>query len=76
MTRMRQATWKIIDRGEVPERAGTVEYDCPACGREALLPVLGLPIAQIGAGIVFDTGKHAMPAVIQCRHCRRCFEGA
>lgn len=55
----------------------TMVYDCPRCGRSALLPVLGRPLAQLGGGgIVFDTdGEYAMPRVIQCRKCRRRFEG-
>jgi hypothetical protein len=66
------ATWKILDRGEVPEPAQyEVDFVCPYCGRAALLPVLGLPNAQVGSGIVFDPGKHAMPTTVQCRKCRR-----
>ena len=71
------ATWKILDRGKVPDRALAVSYACPGCEREADLPVLGLPLAQMsGGGIVFDTQPYAMPAVIQCPHCRRRFEVA
>jgi hypothetical protein len=70
---MRKATWKIIDRGRVPELSAHVDYTCE-CGHEAQMPVLGLPMAQIGTGIVFDIGKHAMPKIIQCRKCRRQYE--
>jgi hypothetical protein len=71
---MRKATWKILDRGRVPVICSHVEYMCLGCGREAELPVLGLPMAQIGQGIVFDIGDHAMPKRIECRKCRRRFE--
>lgn len=69
------ATWRILDRGDVPEQGvNLVLYDCPGCGAEAELPVLGTPLAQIESGIVFDIGKRAMPRIIQCRNCRRRFE--
>lgn len=72
MTRVR--TWKVLEWGKVPEdTVQTVEYTCTKCWREAEMPVVGLPIAQIGQGIVFDTGG-AMPARIQCRGCRAAFE--
>ena len=71
------ATWKILDFGRVPTAgAHEVEFDCPSCGRAAKLPVLGRPLAQLRAGIVFDTDTHAMPSTIQCRSCRRRFEAA
>jgi len=63
--------WKIIDRGKVPENAATIVYSCPGCGSDAKLPIVGLPIAQIGDGVVFDSDKHSMPKIIQCRKCRR-----
>lgn len=66
--------WKIIDRGNVPENAGTIVYACPGCGTDASLPALGLPIAQIGDGVVFDNNKHSLPKIIQCRRCRRRYE--
>jgi len=64
-----------LDRGDVPEQgARDVEYCCQ-CGRSALLPVLGRPLAQLnGGGLVFDDGAHAMPKRIQCPHCRRRFD--
>jgi hypothetical protein len=71
---MRKATWKIIDRGVVPEITPAVDFTCQ-CGHEASLPVMGLAMAQIGMALVFDTGKHAMPDIIQCRKCRRTFVG-
>ena len=70
------STWAVLDRGNVPEGLPShdVEYECPSCGNEAELPVLGLPIAQIGRGLVFDLGGHEMPRVIRCRICRKTYE--
>jgi hypothetical protein len=76
----RPRTWKIIDRGDVPQQgARSIEFDC-ICGMSADLPVLGLVIAQTGCGIpgelpnvIFDRGPQAMPREIQCRRCRRRF---
>ena len=68
-------TWKIINRGTVPDPApNTVSYTCMGCMREADLPVVGLAIAQVDSGLVFDVGPMDTPRVIQCRHCRRRFE--
>jgi len=69
---MRQRTWKVLERGRVPEGARLTEYTCE-CGHDAMLPVLGVPLAQLGQGIVFDRGPYAMPEVVQCRNCRRVF---
>lgn len=68
---MRQATWKIRKRGIVPKLARLIDFTCTRCGHEAKLPVLGLPMAQIGMGVVFDTGRYALPKEIECRKCRR-----
>jgi hypothetical protein len=73
---MARATWKIVDRGEVPEQAPSIVFACPGCGHDAELPVIGLPIAQVGGGLVFDSAPHATPLTIQCRRCRRTFSGA
>ena len=71
------ATWKVLDFGRVPTTGAVViSYDCPGCGHEAELPVLGMAIAQTAGGVVFEPGTHAIPAIIQCRHCRRRFEAA
>jgi hypothetical protein len=88
MTRRRRwrraRTFKVIDRGDVPEvgvdaRVQLIPFDC-VCGVEAELPVLGRVIAMTGCGIpgqlpgvVFDPGPQAMPRHIQCRRCRRRF---
>lgn len=68
--------WKILERGEVPlVGVSTIDYTCPNCEMDARLPVKGLPMAQMcGGGIVFDTGPHAMPAIIQCPYCRKRYE--
>lgn len=71
----RERTWKVIERGKVPELARSVEFTCTGCWTEAKLPVLGHPMAQVEMGIVFDhTEVWAMPAAIQCRKCRRIYE--
>ena len=68
---MRVKTWKVLDYGLVPEGASTVSFSC-VCGYEAEMPVSGTPLAQIGAGIVFSPDSAgALPAVVQCRKCRR-----
>jgi predicted RNA-binding Zn-ribbon protein involved in translation (DUF1610 family) len=70
---MRSPTWAVLDYGDVPQTARTIEYDCPKCGREALLPVLGSTIAQIpGGSVVFD-GPGKLPRTIRCRKCRSVF---
>jgi len=68
-------TWRVIDYGQVPENSTqTILFSCPKCDVEAELPVVGIALAQMGYAVVFDTGKYAMPRVIQCRYCRRQFE--
>jgi rubredoxin len=67
--------WKIIKRGSVPERANKISFACPHCLEEAELPVVGLPLAQIAGGLVFDIGPKALPDEIQCPACRHRFEG-
>lgn len=71
-----KATWKIIDRGKVPEIARKVSFHCCNCEHDAELPVSGLAVAQIGQGLVFDIGGYAVPLIIQCRKCRRTYETA
>lgn len=71
---MRVCTWKVLDFGDVPTDARQVTYTCLGCGRGALLPVLGVPLAQLEHGIVFDGGPRAIPKIIQCRRCRRTYE--
>jgi len=69
---MRVKTWKVIDRGEVPNDGPMIAFPC-RCGYEAMLPVRGRALAIIaGGGVVFDTNERgALPAVIQCRKCLR-----
>ena len=72
---MTKAAWRILDPGEVPVGDGRlVMFACPHCGKEAKLPVLGVPLAQVGEGIVFDPGHRAIPKAIQCRFCRKRFQ--
>lgn len=68
-------TWKILDRGTVPDPApNSVVYTCMHCMREADLPIVGVPLAQLDAGLVFDTDVHAMPKAIECRKCRNRYD--
>lgn len=71
---MRRKTWDVLDRGDVPTGACEMLYSCPHCGREAALPVVGVPLAQLGGGgIVFDGGEGLLPVAIRCRACRSVF---
>ena len=63
-----------MDRGDVPIAASTAELTCTACGLVATVPVVGIASAQVGQGLVFDTGEYATPKRIQCRNCRKIFE--
>ena len=76
LTCHKPATWDVLDLGRVPAEANTVEFSCPNCGHEAVLPLLGRPLAQLNrGGIVFDNDcPHALPKTIRCRRCRRKFE--
>ena len=50
-------------------------FTCPRCGKDALLPVIGMVIAQTSGGaLIFEPGKQIAPNKIQCRFCRRRFE--
>lgn len=72
-------SWRIMDYGEVPSPPSpvqVVEFTCLNCMNDSLLPVVGRALAQCEQGIVFDTGHHAMPRLVQCRHCRRKLEVA
>jgi len=68
--------WRILSSGDVDPHAPDsrdIAYECPHCGRCALLPVQGRVIAQTGdGGFVFD-GRGCLPPEIQCRGCRRRF---
>lgn len=70
----RAPTWDVVDRGDVPSRATTIPFTCPNCGRTAALPVLGVPVAQLGEGLLFDPGERAIPRQIRCRRCRYHYE--
>ena len=68
---MRVKTWRVLDRGTVPDTAAMVPVSC-ICGYEAAVPYVGRPLAAIGQGVVFDVGvPHALPPTIQCRKCGR-----
>ena len=70
---MRVKTWKILDAGGVTKWDTSIELEC-RCGNAARLPVVGRPIAQVGIGLIFDPGTHAIPKTIQCRTCGRVLE--
>lgn len=65
-------TWDVLDYGTVPKDASVIEYTCE-CGYDAELPVVGMAIAQIEMGLVFDQAGYAIPPKIRCRKCRRVF---
>jgi len=69
---MRVKTWKVFDYGDVPEESPVVAFTCE-CGCEAMVPVRGRALAQVGMGIVFDTRGGALPRTIKCRKCRRIY---
>jgi DNA-directed RNA polymerase subunit RPC12/RpoP len=71
---VRVKTWKILDRGNIPHNARTVEFTCMTCGRDAHLPVVGLAIAQVDEALIFDHPGHAIPPLIQCRKCGHVYE--
>lgn len=75
-------TWKVLSWPA--QKSGTISLSCPHCGNDAECPTSGQPgslvIAAIGLGIVFDNPSHTppenwLPTVIQCRKCRRIFDG-
>jgi hypothetical protein len=75
MRKGRKPTWKVIDRGKVPDPApNEAMLTCLDCGAEAALPVVGIAIAQLHQGLVFDVGEHAIPRAIQCRRCHHRYE--
>jgi hypothetical protein len=72
---MKTAGWRILDQGDPPaEWTSSIMFSCPKCGAEAKLPITGTPLAQIGAGLVFEPGPRQIPKKIQCRFCRKKFE--
>lgn len=63
--------WIIIDWGKVPKTGhNTTDFTCVSCGEASRLPVVGLAIAQIDRGLVFDQSPHAVPDRIRCPRCR------
>lgn len=71
MSKNKPLKWKVLDPGEVTKKLPReVYFTCMNCGAEALLPVIGLPIAQCDDTIFFDLGPHAIPHVIRCPICK------
>jgi hypothetical protein len=70
-------SWRVLDYGSVPRppaRSLAVNFTCTKCGCDSVLPVVGITLAQLDDGLVFDPGPRAVPKVIQCRNCRRVLE--
>jgi hypothetical protein len=72
------ANWRVLRYGADFDRnsARMVSLTCLGCGHDADLPVVGLAIAQIGQGLVFDIGPRDTPKEIQCPRCRKILEAA
>jgi len=72
----KRRTWKILEWSNRPPgaQATTVEMECPKCGHEADLEVIGTPIVGLELGFVFEGGNGSIPDLIQCRKCRRIYE--
>jgi hypothetical protein len=70
------ASWRILNPGEEHDLwTGSIMYTCPNCGHEAMLPVTGRVLAQLGdGGLIFGQGPQRIPKAIQCRNCRKRFE--
>lgn len=66
--------WRILQWASRPETTADVEFTCLRCGRDALLAVHGVALAQCDTGLVFDIGGHAMPEQIECPYCRKQLE--
>lgn len=63
-------SWRVMEVGSPPpSRTHKVPFTCLTCGEESNLGVCGSPLAQAGAGIVFDPGARWMPKTIRCPHC-------
>lgn len=60
----------MVESGEAPGELKDTEYMCLECMNESLLGVVGIPLAQLGCGIVFNNHKHWMPKTIRCPHCK------
>lgn len=67
-------TWKILDLGDVPEDSAVTVLTCVRCGTDATIPVVGVAIAQVGAGLVFESKPYKTPRMIQCRKCGQVLE--
>lgn len=67
--------WRVLTRGVVPDPpTTTIEFACTNCEHEALMPVLGRPVAQLPNGaLVFDPGPQGLPAEVECPHCKHRF---
>lgn len=72
------ANWRVIRYGAEFDRksARPISLTCLACGHDADVPVVGLAIAQLGQGLVFDVGPQDVPQEIQCPRCRNVLEKA
>ena len=68
--------WRILDRGDLPEDGlRLIQYYCVKCRKDSTLAVVGLPLAQIEDGLVFE-GDSVLPRKIEGPYCRRRLEAA
>jgi hypothetical protein len=72
--------WEKPKENEGDEPIFKFVFDCPQCGREAVMPHVGRPfiIATRGLGFIYEPGHKppagTFPQVIQCRGCRKHYE--
>lgn len=68
-------TWRIFDPKPPGPWTGHIDYACPNCGAEAMLPVIGRVLSELFDGsLIFESGERYVPRKIECRYCRTRFE--
>ena len=66
--------WIIISDDQPDARlARSVNLTCMNCLEESAIKVVGLALAQVEMGLVFDSSEYQMPQTIRCPHCRSTF---
>ena len=68
---MSNKRWIVIESGP-PENGRLVDVSltCIECGESFDVGIVGTALAQIGRGIVFESGKGWMPKTIRCPNCK------